>query len=151
VVSSLAGGPPEIIDQEDFFFRGPRGRLKLRIFDPANGQLIFYERPDNPGPETSHYRIAPCHDPHALLAVLAAAYGTGPTVRKRRYLYLIGRTRVHLDQVAGLGDFLELEVVLADDEDEAGGRAEAERLLARFAISPDQLIATAYADMMPSH
>jgi predicted adenylyl cyclase CyaB len=149
-IFTLAGRPPEIIDQEDVFFVVPNGRLKLRILTPGKGQLIYYQRPDSTGPETSHYQIAHSDDPHGLLAVLAAAYGTGPTVRKRRWLYLIGRTRVHLDRVEGLGDFLELEVVLADGEDEASGRAEAEQLLALLDISPAQLIATAYADLLSS-
>ncbi len=37
-------------------------------------------------------------------------------VRKTRWLYLVGQTRVHCDHVEGLGNFAELEVVLEDQQ-----------------------------------
>jgi predicted adenylyl cyclase CyaB len=69
-------------------------------------------------------------------------------VRKVRTLYLIGQTRVHLDQVSGLGDFLELEVVLSAGQSEAEGKAIAERLLSNFAIDRQDLIGEAYVDLL---
>ena len=69
-------------------------------------------------------------------------------MRKHRTLYLVGRTRVHLDRVEGLGDFLELEVVLGEDESAAEGEAEAWALMARLEISPRQLVETAYVDLL---
>ena len=32
-------------------------------------------------------------------------------VKKRRWLFMVGQTRVHVDSVEGLGDFVELEVM----------------------------------------
>ena len=144
----LADGPPRVIEQTDTFFTTPSGRLKLRAFADGRGELIFYDRPDRPGPKTSRYRIAPVVDADALLAVMSAALPVRGTVRKSRELLLIGRTRIHLDQVAGLGDFLELEVVLADGEDPAAGEAEAHELLARLEIGQVDIIAPAYIDLL---
>lgn len=149
-IRQIAENPAEIIDQEDIFFPVASGRLKLRILAPDQGQLIFYERIDDTGPKTSHYQIAPTGVPRALQAVLTAAYGAGPTVRKRRFLYLVGRTRIHLDQVENLGDFIELEVVLGETEDVASGQVEAQQLLDRLEITSDQLIAGAYVDLLRS-
>jgi adenylate cyclase class IV len=62
---------------------------------------------------------------------------------------MVGRTRVHLDQVDGLGHFLELEVVLAEGEQPTAGMAVANELLGKLAIPQSQLIDKAYVDMLP--
>ncbi|MEE4637287.1 MAG: class IV adenylate cyclase, partial [Wenzhouxiangella sp.] len=115
----VAEGSPEQIQQDDTFFHCPEGRLKLRDFGNGEAELIFYRRADEAGPKTSFYRITPTRDPEGLRETLALAYGELGRVVKRRTLYLAGRTRIHLDRVQDLGDFMELEVVLADGEDEA--------------------------------
>ena len=70
-------------------------------------------------------------------------------MRKHRTLYLIGRTRVHLDRVEGLGHLFELEVELRNGEpSELHSVAEAERLMARLDISADQLVDGAYVDLL---
>ena len=69
-------------------------------------------------------------------------------MRKHRTLYLVGRTRVHLDRVEDLGDFLELEVVLSEAEPSELGVAEARGLMAALGISPEQLIEGAYLDLL---
>src|SRR5258706_3096047 len=109
-VSARAAAPPVIIGQRDTFFAVARGRLKLRRFDDGRGELIFYERDDTIGPKTSAYSKAPCPDAAAMEAVLARALGVRGVVEKRRELFMIGRTRVHLDNVRDLAHFLELQV-----------------------------------------
>jgi len=145
---ALAGREPELIEQDDTFFACPHGRLKLRAFADGRGELIAYERPDASGPKTSDYAIAPVADPAALRATLERSLGSVGRVVKRRMLLLVGRTRVHLDRVERLGDFLELEVVLRDGEAEAAGIAEAHALLERLGITETQLVATAYVDLL---
>ena len=109
---SLSSGPGETIPQEDIFFNTPQGRLKLRILSEDRGQLIYYTRPDQEGPKRSDYHISHTPDPASLKRVLELAYGIRGVVRKTRYLYLVGQTRVHMDDVEGLGQFMELEVVM---------------------------------------
>jgi adenylate cyclase len=144
----LAGSPPEIIDQHDTFYGSARGRLKLRRFPDGRGELIAYDRPDQPGPKTSHYHLYGTTDAAGLEAVLNAGLEPLADVRKRRRLYRVGRTRVHLDQVEDLGAFLELEVVMADGEDLARGEAEAADLLASLGVATDDLVAAAYVDLL---
>ncbi|MCY1506240.1 putative adenylyl cyclase CyaB [compost metagenome] len=69
-------------------------------------------------------------------------------MRKQRRLFLVGRTRVHLDRVEGLGEFLELEVVLQDGEPAEAGVAEAHALMARLGVAEDQLVQGAYVDLL---
>jgi predicted adenylyl cyclase CyaB len=122
--------------------------LKLRAFSDARGELIFYRRGDVPGPKESFYVRSSTAVPNTLREVLALAYGAVGRVRKHRTLYLAGRTRIHLDKVDGLGDFLELEVVLREGESAAAGVREAEALMSRLGVEPTQLIDRAYVDLL---
>ena len=138
-----------ILKQEDTFFQCERGRLKLRrLEESAEAELIYYERPDAAGPRESRYLVHRTSAPHGLCAALSAALGVVGVVRKRRTLYLIGPTRVHLDEVEGLGDFVELEVVLQPDQDVSDGVATAEDLMQKLGIRPTQLIDKAYIDLL---
>lgn len=140
-------GPTEIL-QDDTFFSCPNGRLKLRAFSEASGELIFYRRPDQAGPKESFYVISPTASPGTLRQVLSLAYGQGGRVCKHRTLFMVRRTRVHLDRVEGLGDFLELEVVLKDGEPVEDGVKVAHELLAKLGIDHSRLIDGAYVDLL---
>jgi predicted adenylyl cyclase CyaB len=146
--AALATGPEQALAQDDSFFRCAQGRLKLRRFGDGSAELIAYTRADVAGPKTSTYERAPVADADALHAALAAACGAAGRVRKQRRVWLAGRTRIHLDRVEGLGDFLELEVVLRDGEPEADGIAEAHALMARLGVDPRQLVEGAYLDLL---
>src|SRR5205085_2527184 len=111
-VAAIADAGPTEILQDDTFFKCDSGRLKLRSFPGGTGELIFYRRANQQGPKESFYLRSPTSAPDELRESLALAYGAVGRVKKRRTLFLVGRTRVHLDQVEALGEFLELEVVL---------------------------------------
>jgi predicted adenylyl cyclase CyaB len=147
-VARLADKGPIEIAQDDTFFACPNGRLKLRAFSSAEGELIFYRRPDRTGPKESFYLIAPTSAPDALRDTLSMAYGKVGRVHKHRTLYLVGRTRIHLDRVEGLGHFLEIEVVLSDEQSAESGETVAHDLMRKLGISPDQLIEGAYVDLL---
>ena len=83
-----------------------------------------------------------------MRGVLARSLGELAEVRKVRTLHLVGRTRIHVDAVEGLGDFLELEVVLADGDDEAAAMEEAESLMAALGIEREDLLDRTYAEML---
>jgi predicted adenylyl cyclase CyaB len=140
-------GPIEIL-QDDTFFTCERGRLKLRAFSANEGQLIFYQRPNQTGPKESFFIISPTSSPDMLREALSLAYGQAGRIRKHRTLYLVGRTRLHLDRVEELGHFLELEVVLSEGEPSARGVEEAHKLMAALGIASTQLIEGAYVDLL---
>lgn len=140
-------GPVEIA-QDDTFFSCACGRLKLRAFSATAGELIFYRRDDAAGPKESFYVRSPTADPDGLRACLGLAHGEVGRVVKHRTLYLVGRTRVHLDRVQDLGNFMELEVVLREDEPAEVGVAEAHALMARLGVEPTQLVEGAYVDLL---
>jgi predicted adenylyl cyclase CyaB len=140
-------GPIEIV-QDDTFFPCDNGRLKLRMFSPDKGELIFYRRPDVTGPKETFYLVSPTTAPDTLRESLSLAYGQSGRVRKTRTLFLVGRTRIHLDRVEDLGDFLELEVVLEDGEPVESGEAVAKDLMEKLGVRADQLIEVAYVDLL---
>ncbi len=147
-VARLADQGPIEIEQDDTFFACERGRLKLRAFSDTEGQLIFYRRPDQTGPKESFFVISPTGSPDSLREALSLAFGSTGRVRKHRTLYLVGRTRVHLDRVESLGHFLELEVALTEGESAEAGAKEARALMAALGITDDQLIDGAYVDLL---
>ena len=148
LVAAISDTAPQTLRQRDTFFRCTTGRLKLREIEAGQAELIFYSRPDVAGGKQSDYEITPVADPVSLKSVLRRALGVTHVVEKTRLLYLVGQTRVHLDSVDGLGDFLELEVVLRSDQSPADGHALAAELMQRLQITHADLLATAYADMI---
>lgn len=146
--AALADQGPIEIRQDDTFFRCAHGRLKLRAFSACEGELIFYRRADAQGPKESYYLRSPTASPDTLREALAQAHGLAGRVRKHRTLFLVGRTRIHLDVVHDLGHFLELEVVLEEHEPAERGVQEAHDLMARLGVEPSRLIDKAYVDLL---
>ena len=145
---SLSDQPVKVIPQEDTFFNTEKGRLKLRVLAPNLGYLIYYERPDQDGPKRSDYHLAETRDPENLKTALSLALGVRGVVRKTRYLYMAGQTRIHLDEVEGLGHFMELEVVMRAGQSDAEGQAIAEDLMRRLGVREDALLEGAYMDLL---
>ena len=144
----LSDTPCQVISQEDTFFYCPNGRIKLRELSPQRGQLVYYLRQDVTGPKHSEYKIFETDDPAKLKLILTDAFGVRGVINKIRYLYIVGQTRIHLDDVNGLGKFVELEVVLRPNQNDAEGQAIAESLMQKLGIIVEDLIDTAYMDMM---
>ena len=78
------------------------------------------------------------------------ALGVRGVIRKTRYLYMVGQTRIHLDDVEGLGHFMELEVVMQEGQSDVEGQAIAEDLMHRLGFREDALIEGAYMDLIES-
>ena len=146
--AALADQGPIDIVQDDTFFVCDAGRLKLRAFSEEEGELIFYRRANQVGPKESFYVRSPTAAPASLRESLTLAYGQSGRVQKRRTLFMAGRTRIHLDRVVGLGHFLELEVVLEEQEPSEAGVREAYELMARLGVEPSQLVEGAYVDLL---
>ncbi|MFY0477826.1 class IV adenylate cyclase [Achromobacter marplatensis] len=148
LAAALSGQEPVFIAQDDTFFTCTHGRLKLRAFADGTGELIFYQRADDTGPKESFYVISPTDSPSTLRDALTRAYGAIGRVKKQRTVFMAGRTRIHLDKVEGLGEFLELEVVLRDGESAEAGMEEARTLMQGLGVAPTQLLSGAYLDLL---
>lgn len=137
----------ESLRQRDTFFNCRSGYLKLRDFENGRGELIAYERPSEKGPKASRYTIVPVSDVSAMRSALTLSLGVWREIRKRREVLMVGQTRVHFDDVAGMGRFIELEVVLTPGQSAADGDRIAADLMRRLDIRTADLLAGAYGDM----
>jgi homotetrameric cytidine deaminase len=138
-----------VLEQTDTYFAGARGRLKLREQRDGDSYLIAYRRPDDTADTESRYVLAPVGDPAATLQALDGALGSTVVVAKRRHLFVWENVRIHLDDVAGLGTFVELEGVIAPDgSDGAVTRERVARLRRELGIDDAELVAVGYADLL---
>jgi len=148
VARQIATNRPGTQQQVDTYFHCRDGRLKLREIDALPALLVWYVRDDQKGPKPSDYFLVPVSNPQTLKQALTAALGVRGVVRKRREIFLYHNVRIHLDEVAGLGSFLEFEAVLGPQVDDAAGRVQLDELLERFAVDPADLLSGSYADMI---
>ncbi|XP_023011928.2 uncharacterized protein isoform X1 [Leptinotarsa decemlineata] len=150
LVKALGPQRHEIIKQKDTFYKVPNGRLKLRKFENGSGELIYYERPDTEGPKMCLYEKSTilAENLNSIHTTLEKALGTKIVVNKIRQLFMIGQTRVHVDSVEDLGDFMELEVVLKDEQTSEEGEKIAFDIMEKLEISKENLISGAYADLL---
>ncbi|EFA01517.1 uncharacterized protein LOC660170 [Tribolium castaneum] len=140
----------EVIKQHDTFYSVAKGRLKLRKFESGDAELIYYERPDVEGPKLSSYEkaIIKSEGVQDLHKVLDRALGSTGIVKKVRYLFMVGQTRVHIDSVENLGDFMELEVVLKPEQTPEDGEKIALELMEDLGVEKEDLMSGAYTDLL---
>jgi predicted adenylyl cyclase CyaB len=132
--------------QTDTYFAVDSGRLKLRETAGFQAELIYYERDENGEGRASDYENAHSADADALRSVLSHALGVVATVKKRRTLLVLDSTRFHLDNVEGLGSFIELEAAVKQDEADARLRIDA--LVAELGFDWSDCLRTSYLDMV---
>ena len=134
--------------QVDTYFRTPRGRLKLREGEIEN-HLIHYRRPDEPGPRRADVLLLATEPGSPIKQVLARALGVLVVVDKRREIYFIDNVKFHVDEVAGLGSFVEIEAQSRPGErTERQLLAQCEQYLALLGIAPDDCVGASYSDLL---
>jgi homotetrameric cytidine deaminase len=137
-----------VLTQRDTYFRVAAGRLKLREEEPGGATLIQYARADSGEARESRYRLTPVPEPATLEASLAESLGVLAVVDKRRHLLLWEDVRIHLDAVAGLGTFVELEGVAPAESDLSAEHDRVARLSEALGLTPDRILATSYSDQV---
>lgn len=135
-------------EQTDTYFQVPHGRLKLREGNIENN-LIYYERSNQAGPKDSHFQLVKIKDAAGLKEALAKANGIKTVVKKKREIYYIANVKFHIDEVPGLGSFVEIEAgnILADLSKEQL-KEQCDYYLQAFNIQPEDLIEVSYSDML---
>lgn len=77
--------------------------------------------------------------------ILKSLFGVLVTVRKTREIFIVNNIRIHLDSVAGLGKFLEFEVIFSSLKK---AEREIEKLIKHFGLDEKQFIKVSYSDLL---
>ncbi len=146
IARTIGAKKHSVLIQTDTYFNVPNGRLKLREINARKFELIYYFRANKSGDRYSDYTIVPLSEPRILKRILTKLFGQKVVVRKRRLLYRFNNARIHLDRVKGLGFFIEFEILVTK------GKAQAESFMLtlrkEFSISPAQVVAGSYSDLL---
>lgn len=136
--------------QRDVYFNGVRGRLKLRLQEPGADQLVQYDRPDLASAKGSRIQVSVLPPGHGMETLLSNALGVATVVTKQRDVFDWDGTRVHVDRVDGLGEYVEFERLVGPEGATSQDREHLLGLAARLGISTDALEAGSYADLLKS-
>ena len=148
VAQELSTRTPRREIQSDTYFGCAHGRLKLRQIDQQRGQLIWYQRADRAEARESHYQLTEITAFKAVCETLSAALGVRAKVAKERTVYWFENVRIHVDEVASLGTFLEFEAVITSPSEEAAAASQLEFLSAAFKIPANDVLTMSYGDMV---
>ena len=137
-----------IDEQTDTYFNVPNGRLKLREGKIENN-LIYYERTNQRGPKNSHFQLVKVEDAKGLKEVLTKSMGVKSVVKKNREIFYIRNVKFHIDEVPGLGSFVEIEAgnILADLTREQL-KEQCDFYMLKFEIIPEDLVDVSYSDLV---
>ena len=137
-----------IDEQTDTYFNVSNGRLKLREGNIENN-LIFYERTDQAGPKNSHFHLVKVEDAEGLKEVLTKSNEVKVVVKKKREIYFIKNVKFHVDEVPGLGSFVEIEAGnKTADLSQEELKQQCDFYLKEFRIKQEDLIEVSYSDML---
>ena len=137
-----------VLEQTDTYFHCTSGRLKLRETAGRPAELIAYARSDEPDVRASAYHLVPVADPGPLKRALAAALGVRVVVIKRRRLLLWHNVRIHLDEVRGIGSFVEFEAVMGEGADEPTAYERLATLAEALQLRTEDRISTSYSNLL---
>lgn len=135
--------------QKDTYFQVPHGRLKLRQGNIENN-LIFYKRNNQKGPKQSNFHLVPVINVVDLENLLTETLGVKVIVEKKRQIWFLDNIKIHLDEVPGLGNFVEIEAgnVLDPSLTVEQLHAQCSNLMQHFDIKEEDLIENSYSDML---
>jgi predicted adenylyl cyclase CyaB len=136
--------------QIDTYFKVPQGRLKIRETENKNSaEVVFYKRPNVPDIKKSHILLIQVQPPETAKELLSKFFSTKIVVDKIREIFIIGETRIHLDEVAGLGTFVEFELPTANKVEEINNsKSLLANLCVKLGIKKEDLEALSYADLL---
>jgi len=137
-----------VLKQTDIYFNIKPGRLKLRTINNAEHQLIYYKRANIKGSRVSNYFIEENYHLNRVENILESIYGIKAVVTKKRRLFIYKNCRIHLDEVKGLGKFIEFEVVCSNIIEEQNASRLMDFMKREFKVITNNIIKNSYSDLV---
>ncbi len=134
--------------QSDTYFKVDNGRLKIREIENGDSQLIQYFRHNTTGAAQSNYALVTLRDVDKISRMLKRVHGILITVKKKRKIWIWEKVRIHLDEVKQLGNFIEFEAILTEDDIEDEAEKKIGFLMRKLKVSEDALIGESYSDLL---
>jgi len=138
-----------IDNQTDIYFQVKKGRLKLRKGNIENS-LIYYEKDDERGSKKSKVIICKNNEPSPDLEnIVRQIHDVLVEVNKKGEIYFIDNVKFHIDEVIGLGNFIEIEAISENNslcEEKIKKQGDYYKRL--FNIKDRDLISNSYSDML---
>jgi adenylate cyclase class 2 len=141
-------------EQSDIYFAAPyRDFAKtdeaLRIRSLGGQSVLTYKGPKLDKVSKTRVEIETPVDGTAAAKIFhSLGFIEAGAVRKKREIFRAGELTVCLDAVEGLGEFLEVEIDVADNEDLASSRAKLFDFLYKFGLNEKDSIRTSYLEML---
>ena len=135
--------------QKDTYYLLGKNRLKTRE-EGDEFEIIYYQREDKESSTDSKYFLYQINKIFFFFVklFLNLFFGKKKVVEKRRDLYLYKNTRIHIDKVKKLGDFLELETVVNDKEKYDEYKKEHSEVIKKFNLNKFEKVAHSYSDLI---
>ncbi|MFQ5951393.1 MAG: class IV adenylate cyclase [Candidatus Geothermarchaeales archaeon] len=147
-LTKLGASPAGTVHQRDTYFNTPRGRLKLRqAAETEEATLIYYRREDVSGPKRSDVTLLEIPEPSLFQELFEEALGVKAVVTKRREVFNLRGVEVHLDEVDGIGTFLEFEVETDPSEEREDLGERLVELMGELGVRMESLMKGSYSDM----
>lgn len=148
IALGLGAAPHAVEEQTDRYYTLDGGRrVKLRTVAGGRAELVEYRRPEATGVRASEYTVTPVRDGAAQRCLVPKGSAL-VVVRKRREILLWDNVRIHLDEVDGLGTFLELEAAVDAAHDDALCRTQVASLMEALSLTDADLIRASYAELL---
>lgn len=145
-ILDLGGKYIEILTQEDTYFNiGTDKRLKLRNINDEKFVLISYERPNTNAVKKSEWRSVKFDEKEKILDLLTFTFGIKIIVKKKRKVYTFQNTEIHLDKIENLGEYIELETKVINQDD---SEDEHKDLIKDIGIDENDFINLSYSDLL---
>ncbi len=148
---ALGAVPTSTDEQTDVYYAvnsSGAERIKLRTVPGKDPELIRYHRSEDSSVRTSDYTLI--RGAEAMREAREYERKAAPevVVRKSREILLLENVRIHLDQVDGLGCFLELEAVVDSTHDPATCRQQVADLIVSLSLPREGMVAASYSDLL---
>ena len=134
--------------QIDTYFNTNNGRLKLREGNIEN-KLIYYKRENKKGPKNTEIILFNSSPDSTLKQLLTESNGILTKVDKKREIYFIENVKFQLDNVKGLGTYIEIEAI--DKEGNIGQEKlleQCKHFMELFNLSESDLVSVSYSDLI---